>query len=29
VKAHLKPAFIDDVLNFSMVEGVFVCKKTE
>jgi ubiquinone/menaquinone biosynthesis C-methylase UbiE len=29
VKAHLKPAFIDDVLNFSMVEGVFVCKKTK
>jgi ubiquinone/menaquinone biosynthesis C-methylase UbiE len=29
VKAHLKPAFIDDVLNFSMVEGVFVCRKPE
>lgn len=28
-KAHLKPAFVDGVLNFSMVEGVFVCKKTE
>ena len=27
VKAHLKPTFIDDVLNFSMVEGVFVCRK--
>jgi ubiquinone/menaquinone biosynthesis C-methylase UbiE len=27
VKAHLKPAFIDEVLNFSMVEGVFVCRK--
>jgi SAM-dependent methyltransferase len=27
VKSHLKPTFIDDVLNFSMVEGVFVCSK--
>lgn len=27
VKDHLKPTFIDDVLNFSMVEGVFVCRK--
>lgn len=29
VKAHLKPTFIDGVLQFSMVEGVFVGKKTE
>lgn len=27
VQAHLKPTFIDGVLHFSMVEGVFVCKK--
>jgi ubiquinone/menaquinone biosynthesis C-methylase UbiE len=28
VQAHLKPTFIDGVLHFSMVEGVFVCKKS-
>ncbi len=27
VKAHLKPTFIDGVLHFSMVEGIFVCRK--